>query len=402
MRQAWSSGRDEEDPKVAKKDHSEEQILRALRQAESGTRVADICREHGIGEATYCIRKKKYSGLGLNELRDLRQFARGEWKAQAAGRRSVGGPAHPPGDRAKKAVRPSHRRELGRWTQTVFAQSTRRVSGLMMINRSTMNHQSRRDPQHALRVQLRELAASRVRFGYRRLTVLLRREGWAVNAKRIYRLYTEDGLAVRTKMRKKIARRARVPALTATRPNERWSMDFVAARLIDGRWFRVLTVVDQFTRECVLLLADSSLSGHKVALALSQVIAERGAPMSITVDNGTEFASKAMDAWAYQYGVELNFIRPGRPVENCYIESFNGRLRDECLNVEVFFALIDVRDKLERWRREYNQVRPHSALRDSAPAVFAAQWTETAAAGPEAVSVRPGKPAEGNSLEILT
>jgi putative transposase len=126
----------------------------------------------------------------------------------------------------------------------VFALSTRRVSGLMMINRSTMNHQSRRDPQHALRVRLRELAGGRVRFGYRRLTVMLRREGWAVNAKRIYRLYTEDGLAVRTKVRKKIARRARVPALRATRPNEKWSMDFVAARLIDGRWFRVLTVVE--------------------------------------------------------------------------------------------------------------------------------------------------------------
>ena len=143
-----------------------------------------------------------------------------------------------------------------------------------MINRATMNYQSRRDPQHALRTRLRELAASRVRFGYRRLTVMLRREGWAVNAKRIYRLYTEDGLAVRTKVRKKIARRARVPALRATRPNEKWSMDFVAARLLDGRWFRVLTVVDQFTRECVLLLADSSLTGQKVALALSQVIAD--------------------------------------------------------------------------------------------------------------------------------
>ena len=272
----------------------------------------------------------------------------------------------------------------------------------MMLNRATMNYQSRRDPQHALRTRMRELAASRVRFGYRRLTVMLRREGWKVNAKRIYRLYTEDGLAVRTKVRKKIARRARVPALRATRPNERWSMDFVAARLIDGRWFRVLTVVDQFTRECMLLLADSSLTGQKVALALSQVIAERGAPMSITVDNGTEFASKAMDAWAYQYGVQLNFIRPGRPVENCYIESFNGRLRDECLNVEVFFALIDVRDKLERWRRDYNQVRPHSALSDSAPAVFAAQWTETAVPGPEPVLARPGKPETGKSLEILT
>jgi putative transposase len=148
-----------------------------------------------------------------------------------------------------------------------------------------MNYRSRRDPQHALRVRMRELAASRVRFGYRRLTVMLRREGWAVNAKRIYRLYTEDGLAVRTKVRKKIARRSRVPALRATRPNEKWSMDFVAARLLDGRWFRVLTVVDQFTRECLLLLADSSLTGQKVALALAQVIAARGAQVSITVDN---------------------------------------------------------------------------------------------------------------------
>jgi putative transposase len=139
---------------------------------------------------------------------------------------------------------------------------------------------------------MRELAASRVRFGYRRLTVMLRREGWAVNAKRIYRLYTEDGLAVLTRVRKKIARRARVPALAATQPNERWSMDFVAARLIDGRWFRVLTVVDQFTRECVLLLADGSLTGHKVALALSQVIAARGAPMSTRSITGPSSQAK--------------------------------------------------------------------------------------------------------------
>jgi len=159
----------------------------------------------------------------------------------------------------KKALRPRQRRELGRWTQTVFALSMRRVSGLMMINRSTMNYRRRGDPQHTLRVRMRELAASRVRFGCRRLTVMLRREGSPVNAKRIYRLYAEDGLAVRTKVRKKVARRARVPALMATRPNEKWSMDFVAARLVDGRWFRVLTVVDQFTRECLLLLADSSL-----------------------------------------------------------------------------------------------------------------------------------------------
>jgi len=183
-------------------------------------------------------------------------------------------------------------------------------------------------------------------------------------------------------VRKKIARRMRVPMVKATRPNEKWSMDFVAARLLDGRWFRVLTVVDQFTRECLLLLADSSLTGHKVALALSQVVAERGTPISITVDNGSEFVSKAMEAWAYQFRVGLDFIRPGRPVENGYIESFNGRLRDECLNVQVFFALDDVREKLELWRHDYHRVRPHSSLNDRTPHDFAAHWVvvSTAAA----------------------
>jgi putative transposase len=267
-----------------------------------------------------------------------------------------------------------------------------------MINRATMNHRSRRDPQTALKMRLRELAATRVRFGYRRLTVMLRREGWTVNAKRIYRLYTADGLAVRTKVRKKIARRTRVPAQAATRPNEKWSMDFIAARLLDGRWFRVLTVVDQFTRECLLLLADSSLNGQKVALALSLVVAERGAPISITVDNGSEFYSRAMEAWAYQYAVQLDFIRPGKPVENSYIESFNGRLRDECLNVQVFFALADVHEKLERWRQDYNQVRPHSSLSDRPPAVFVRQWAATAAPAPER---NPGRAGKGRAQRFI-
>ncbi len=149
-------------------------------------------------------------------------------------------------------------------------------------------------------------------------------------------------------------------------------MDFVSNRLLDGRWFRVLTVVDQFTRECLAFLADSSLTGHKMGLALSEIVAERGTPVSITVDNGTEFQSKAMDVWAYQPGVQLDFIRAGRPADNGYIESFNGRLRDECLNVQVFFTVADAREKLEQWRRDYNRVRPHSALGDRAPQQFAA------------------------------
>ena len=152
----------------------------------------------------------------------------------------------------------------------------------------------------------------------------------------------------------------------------------------------MLTVVDQFTRECLVLLADSSLTGTKVAQALSEIVAERGAPVSITVDNGTEFQSKAMDVWAYQHGVQLDFIRPGRPTENGYIESFNGRLRDECLNVQVFFTVADARDKLEQWRLDYNRVRPHSALGDSAPQEFASAWQTAAAAAALSDGLREG------------
>ena len=229
-------------------------------------------------------------------------------------------------------------------------------------------------------MRLRELAASRVRFGYRRLTVILRREGWRVNAKRIYRLYSEDGLTVRTKMRKKLARRARVATPKATRPNAKLSMDFMSAKLLDGRWFRVLTVIDQFTRECLALVADRALNGHKVALALSQVVAERGTPESITVDNGSEFASQG-DGRVVLISTAYGWSSSGRerPVENGYIESFNGRLRDECLNVETFFDLSDVREKLEHWRQDYNQVRPHSALGDRSPEEFVREWKESSA-----------------------
>jgi putative transposase len=248
----------------------------------------------------------------------------------------------------------------------------------------TLRYQHHRDPQEGLRVRLRELAASRVRYGYRRLTVLLKREGWPVNAKRIYRLYTEEGLMVRTTQRKKRAQRQRVPQGSAVRRNQKWSMDFVAQRLADGRWMRVLTVVDQFTRECLALFADASLNGEKVAVVLDRIVADRGAPQSITVDNGTEFASKAVDLWAYQNAVHLDFIRPGRPVENGYIESFNGRLRDECLNVEVFFSVADARHKLALWRQDYNHHRPHSSLADRTPAEFAA----TTSGGNDADCVR--------------
>lgn len=207
---------------------------------------------------------------------------------------------------------------LARWAQATYQVSERRVSRLLPIARASLQYQSRRDPQEALRMWLRELAAARVRFGYRRLAVLLRRDGWRVNAKRIYRLYTEEGLTVRTKLRLRAARRNRVPQAVATAPNQRWSMDFMSARVADGRWFRILTVVDQYTRECLCLLADQSLTGEKVAQACELIVRQRGAPRSITVDNGSEFASRVMDAWAYRHGIQLECIRPGKPVENCF------------------------------------------------------------------------------------
>jgi putative transposase len=249
--------------------------------------------------------------------------------------------------------------------------SEKRACGLIGITRWINRYQSRRDAQSELRIRLRDLARVRVRYGYRRLTVLLRREGWTVNTKRVYRIYREEGLQVRTAKRAKRAAHTRVPLPQPVRANQRWSMDFVSDRFSDGRWFRILTVVDQYTRECLCAFADRTQTGEKVVEQMKRLVRLRGLPESITTDNGGEFAGKAMDAWAHQVGVKLDFIRPGRPVQNGYIESFNGRLRDECLNGEIFFSITDARQKIERWRRDYNQNRPHAGLADRTPEEFA-------------------------------
>ena len=259
-----------------------------------------------------------------------------------------------------------------RQVQQAHQLSEQRACGLIGITRWSNRYQSRKDSQMALRLRLRELAGSRVRYGYRRLTILLRREGWAVNAKRVYRLYRQEGLQVRTTKRAKRAGQTRVALPGASCPNQRWSMDFVSDRFADGRWFRILTVVDQYTRECLCVHAERSQTGKKVAEQLNRIVARRGPPESITSDNGSEFVGKAMENWSYQTGVKLDFIRPGKPVENGFVESFNGRLRDECLNVEVFFDVNDARTKLERWQADFNHNRPHSSLQDQTPDDFAA------------------------------
>jgi putative transposase len=211
------------------------------------------------------------------------------------------------------------------------------------------------------------------RYGYRRIHVLLRREGWSVNHKRTYRLYREQGLMVRKRKRKRIGLAERLVMPLPQAPNESWSMDYVADALIDGRKLRALTIVDDFTRECLAIEVDTSLPGSRVVAVLERLADIRGLPASITVDHGPEFEGRVLDAWAYKRSVRLAFIRPGKPVDNCYIESFNGRLRDECLNEHWFVSLAHARMVIEAWRREYNEERPKKSLAGLTPAQYAKQ-----------------------------
>ena len=208
--------------------------------------------------------------------------------------------------------------------------------------------------------------------GYRRVHVLLRREGHTDNVKRIYRLYREEGLSLRLKRpRRNKAAKLRQPKQLARAINEIWSMDFVADALFDGRKLRMLTVVDLFTRECLAIDVGQTLKGEDVVRTLNGITTQRGVPRTIKTDNGSEFISKAMDKWAYERGVELDFSRPGKPTDNAAVESFNGRLRQECLNTHWFLSLADAQVKIEAWRQDYNESRPHSALEWATPAEFA-------------------------------
>ena len=256
--------------------------------------------------------------------------------------------------------------------QETWAVSERRACRVIEMSRRTKRYVSVRDPQDALRIRLRDLAASRVRYGYRRLCILLRREGWEVNHKRVFRLYCRENLTVRTKRpRRHVSAKAREDRPAAGRMNECWSMDFMSDQLCDGRNIRVLTIVDNFTRESLAAEVGVAFTGHAVAGTLSRIARGRGHPKTIRVDNGPEFTSRALDQWAYLNGVELDFSRPGKPTDNAFIESFNGRLRAECLDQHWFMSLADAKDKLEAWRIDYNEARPHSSLGNLAPGEFA-------------------------------
>jgi putative transposase len=225
-----------------------------------------------------------------------------------------------------------------------------------------MRYQSKRQTAPELVEDLRQVAMERPRFGYRRLHVMLRRKGWTVNKKLVLRLVRENDWLVRRRQRKKLASVPRVAQPQPTGANEAWSMDFVFDGTAAGRNFRTLNVVDRFTRECLVIEVDTSITGSRVVAVLALLVAMRGKPQSVRVDNGPEFISKALDAWAFEQGVALQFIRPGKPTENGHIESFNGRLRDECLNQNWFTDLADAKETIELWRKDHKEVRPHSSL----------------------------------------
>jgi len=249
--------------------------------------------------------------------------------------------------------------------------SQRRACRAIGADRTSVRYRSVRPEDAGLRARLRELAAVRRRFGYRRLLILLRREGTLVNHKKFRRLYREERLQVRRRGGRKRALGTRAPLVLPQGPNQRWSLDFVSDTLTDSRRFRMLAVVDDFTRECLALVADTSLSGVRVGRELDSIIARRGRPQTIVSDNGTELTSMAILRWSQDTSVEWHYIAPGKPTQNAFIESFNGRLRDELLNETLFRSLDHARQMLALWKDDYNTVRPHSALGNVPPAIYA-------------------------------
>jgi putative transposase len=216
-----------------------------------------------------------------------------------------------------------------------------------------------------------EIAETRIRYGYRRIQVLLRREGWRVNHKRTYRIYCQEGLNLRRKRpRRHVTGSRRIGRPAVAGPNACWSMDFVSDSLFDGRRFRALIIVDNFSRECLAIEAGQSITGAAVAAVVERLVAERGRPERVQCDNGSEFISRVLDKWAYENGVTMDFSRPGKPMDNAMIESFNGTFRDECLNVNWFLSMEDAQEKIEKWREDYNEFRPHSSLEDLTPRQF--------------------------------
>ena len=262
-----------------------------------------------------------------------------------------------------------------------FGRSFSKSCQLCNISRSSNNYQSKRQDDQQITERLVELAQRKRRYGCRRLHELLKREGLVINHKKTERLYRKAGLSLRIKKRRKLSAALRLSLPTPTKCNQIWAMDFVSDSLANCRRFRCLNIIDLYTRECLRIVVDTSINGARVTKTLDILKELRGLPEAIVTDNGSEFTSKAMSVWSQENSVCIAFIRPGKPMENGFVESFNGRFRDECLNEQWFTSLKDAREKIEAWRDEYNLRRPHSSLGMKTPQEFSEQIADTVKSG---------------------
>ncbi|WP_443029579.1 IS3 family transposase [Sphingomonas sp. T1] len=358
---------------MKRKQFSEEQIIGILKEAEAGAVVTDLCRRHGMSSATYYAWKAKFGGLEVSDAKRLRALEEENARLKRLLADTMLDNAGLKDLLSKKLVTPAAKREAVAHLQTALGMSERRACAVVGADRTSMRYRSIRADDGDLRSRLRELAQQRRRFGYRRLHILLRREGITINRKKTQRLYREEGLTVRRRKGRKRAVGARAPAPVLALPNQRWSLDFVHDQMATGRRFRILNIVDDVTRECLRAVLDTSISGKRVVRELSDLVAERGAPKMIVSDNGTELTSNAVLAWSGDAGVEWHYIAPGKPTQNGFVESFNGRMRDELLNETLFFTVRQARTILARWIEDYNTERPHSSLGYATPAAFAAE-----------------------------
>jgi len=287
-------------------------------------------------------------------------------------------------------VGPAAKREAVAHLRTALAMSERRACTIIAADRTMIRYRSRRPPDTELRTRLRDLANQRRRFGYRRLFILLRDQGEPSGINRIYRLYREEGLTVRKRRARRRAVGTRTPILVEAKINARWSLDFVHDQFALGRRFRILNIVDDVTRECLAAIPDTSISGKRVDRELTALIARRGKPRMVVSDNGTEFTSNAILGWAKNHGVEWHYIAPGKPMQNGYIESFNGRMRDELLNESLFLDLDQARQIIDAWVADYNTARPHSSLGYKTPAAYAHQLTAPKGVSPAEALIANG------------
>ncbi|MBE0651736.1 MAG: IS3 family transposase [Bacteroidales bacterium] len=346
---------------------TESQILFALNQAELGVKVEEVCRKLGISEATFYNWKKKCAGLGVTELLLLRQLEEKNIKLKKIVA-DLSLDKQILQDVLKKALTP-YQLKLVRGLIEEYRVSIRKACQIIMLRRSVWYYRKKNKDDSIIRMRMKEKAMVRVRYGFWRIFTLLRREGFRDNHKRVYRIYRLEGLNLRSKRHHHSRSwEHRLERITLEKVNQCWSMDFVSDQLSDGRRFRVLTVIDNYSKKCHALEVGQSLKVSDVVRVLDRVKFKYGAlPERIQMDNGSEFISKDLDKWAYENHVTLDYSRPGRPTDNAFIESFNGSLRDECLNTNWFLSLSDARDKLECWLRDYNTYRPHSSLQGLTP-----------------------------------